>query len=1122
MAREWSEAEMLALVDRSSVGAPEVLGGLRSTDPERIRRVLESADALDAEGVPLVEPALRVAVMESVPVDATDARDDAGSCAVAVYRQRASGMSGADVVDPSAYRAQHRPPYHRLPDDIRGRTAEIARVRRAIETRGPITVALSGPLGIGKSTVALAAARAADPAGACTWWASAETVGDLDVALLGVVTAAGASVRRLDQLRSHSGEPRVVELFALAADLLGQDVLLLEDLGSEVTDLVKRALRRPRLVITTRNDAEGLARRADRLRVTPLAAVDGARVLLDQLRRPEVSAIDARHAEIVAERLGGTPLALRNIGALLAAGPSGQSILDGLGELSVPAESVGLDEMLYEVSLAMIDRTGSTEARTLLQLLALHGEAPIPEAVLNLGRSGRATLDNLVRVALVERTVVAEVRCVRVHRAVARRAQRDQRIEPAVRVRLQHRALDLLAAELVTIDPGAPADWNRARFLPPLVAELVGSVGASLSLRVAAAQVSVQLAVVLARSGDQIGAARLVEDALRRCRLPDDALARFSLLRTQAWLVGLAGDLPDAEQRLRALLPRQIAVLGTRNRSTLDTRDCLAWTLAEQGDLRRAAFRFSALLRDCSSELGDTDPTTLAVRHRTAWVVALLGRQRQAADELERVLEIRMAKFGFCHLDVFSTRYRLGWVDVRLGRVEEGGQRFRTLLEDVRSALGEDHPITLLVRWRLAWTLHWQGHLDEAERLFRDLLGDQEKDLGVDHPRALQTRLALACIEVHRGRVVEGVQQLRGVLEERLRILGPGHRESLDSRSYLAWALSKAGALGEAIEVHEALLPDRRRILGDHHPETLRTRVLLAEARLAAGRPDRALRDLDSITEIAATVLEPDDRLSFDIRELRAKARGHLGRLAEAEAELREVDMSRTAALGTRHREVLAGRADLVWVIGMQGRITDASALCHALLADSMAVHGIQHPQTFAVRRLLVWLETLNGDLGSNFSTLAADALDGLGAAHPEALRIRSGVAWVRRLRGDLDGAEGAYQALQRDAVRALGPDSLLALRARDGIGLVLLARKDCHTAYEHFSLLQHDCVRVLGPRHRDTLVVREHAARCLVQLGRAGQARTEYADIAALRSDFDSTHPDRKRAPRLGFFTQR
>jgi tetratricopeptide (TPR) repeat protein/energy-coupling factor transporter ATP-binding protein EcfA2 len=1236
-----TEAERLALLDRSSVGSPVVSEAYRRVPAELVRRARAAADrrdpglpppqdgdrdegrrpgqrvtagpvadwcaaldkllldsgrtgpwlvarlnalgfAVDLGAVEAVFTAPRVhadAALVGAIVSTLGGEWSPGSSFAALYEaakwaqetpgngrvleRGASGVSGAHAIDVSAYRMLHRPPVHRLPARIHGRDRLIASVRQRLTVSDGAVVVLTGPVGCGKSTVALAVAHELDRADEQVWWVPAASVEELADGLYGVAAAAGATVRQLTAVRRVGRAEQTVRLWELLAEVVPRGVLVLEDGDAEVAQAIGDTRRGRALLVTSRTeDADRWGADALVVPVEPLDAVDGAQVLLDHLGMADDTHTEC-DARVAARRFAGSPLALRNVGALLAAMPPGTCILDALDSLALDdvAPDGGPLEAVYDGSLSAIDRHGPGAAREVLRLLVCFGDALIPESLLaptgvaqnvfekrgagrpeqpgpagslasaahvRASQTHSQALESLVRVALVERIAGGDPSrpTLRVPRAIADLSRRDHRLDAAAVHRLQRSALDLLVAAADGLDPGAPREWPRVRTLFPLVDELVESLeGDDPGQFADVGALAERVAVGLVRSGDHPRAADLLDRALVRVAvLGPRHPVRLSLRRTRAWLTGLDGDLPTAEHDLRELLTVQQEVLGRDHPDTLSTRDCLAWTLAEQGDLRRALVRFTRLLEACSTVLGPEHRDTLAVRHRTAWLTALVGKRHVAADELTRVLEIRLAVCGPEHLEVVSTRYRLAWALTLCGKLAEGEEQYRTLHADVERMLGRTHPITLMVRWRRGWALHWRARLDEAEQLYQLLLVDQEKTLGVDHPRTLRTRHGLGCLLVHRGRLDEAEAALRGVLADRMRVLGPDHRSTLDSRSYLADALARAGKYDEAERAFQALLADRTRVLGKRHPVTFMMRLFLAQIRLRKGRLSEAERELAELMTDTAGQIEPDSRLVFDIRHAVAVLTGLRGRLAASELLLRRVQADRTAVLGEQHRETVATGESLVWVLGSQGRLDEAAQTCRALIDRCTSVHGPDHPDTLVARYRQAWLSALAGEpdrAHAEFSTLAAHMRRVLSPSHPHTLRARSGRAWTLRLTGRLAEAENEYRILLREHEQQLGHDAVMTLRVRDGLGLVLLDAGRPAEAEALFSALRADSERALSEGHRDTLAVREHLARTWARQGRLDEAYAEFEALERERSVFDPSHHDRRRAVR-GEFLER
>lgn len=1131
-----TRAELVARLTEQGVPDPgkaaqRVLSGVSvPRDADLVREVVES---LNGEWVRGGFRALYdVARQGSGPPDRRPRRR--------VWDCTVSGLLGADLTDVDASRKRYEAQTQRLPC-LHGRHRVLDALAEVLDRGAVEAQVLIGPSGYGKSTLALAVAERAKVRGTSAWWVPARDLDDLVSGLHAVAAALGTALQLLnDVMRDEPGE-RVQRLWRLLDAVELPWLIVLDDAGPDAVGderWLHRSARGTVLVTTRFGDAAGWGARSDVHAVGPLDSVPGARLLLDRIgtQGRRTSRTMMVEAEEISRRLGGMPLALHNLGLFLGSGVGRQTlgeVVASLRRIGRPVDPLAAVRHIYEFCLVEVAAQGARTGRTVLRLLACFAPSeelpvslldernfPLPNA--GLARTWSDALDVLVRVGLVER-LNGTSPSVRLHPVVAELARADAQFDRNSTLGIQQRAVGLLYREAERLDPGAPSNWARIRVLDRHAEELLANLtGEHVPLLAAAARLADRVAIGLVRAGNLAAAAALLDQVLRRtATLGDSHTARLAARRTQAWLIGLSGDLPRAERLLRGLAAAELAELGAGDPATLATRDALAWTMAEQGDLVHAAQQFSTLLADQVEMLGTDHPDTLATRHRLAWVTALTGGQQQAIDELETVLALRLQQLDADHLDVFNTRYRLAWVLTLRGRAPEAEQQYLELQADIENVLGPLHPLTLMVRSRQGWVLDWQSRLDESQLVFEQLLGDQLKVLGPDHRRTLRTRHGLACLLSHRGRLVEAEAAMRSVLADRERTLGREHHHTLDSKSYLAWVVLQQGRAAAAERLFRALLAERRRVMQPDHPVLFMNRHLLARALVRRGHLVAAAEYLDQLHTDQQGVLEPDSRLALDIRHTRAFVTGLQGGLRRCEQELRAVLDTRTDTLGATHRETLATSDYLVWVLGSANRLDEARAICSRLLRVRDEHYGALHPGTLNARYRMAWLQGLERrteDAGQQLRMLLPDLVGALGGEHPDALRCRHALIWVLRIGDRLGEAESACRELIVDRQRVLGATAVDTLRSRDALGLILLGQRRAAEAEVLLANLHEQSERHLGRNHRDTMVVREHLLRTRAQRGHIAEARQGFADLRRDRAAFDAEHPDVRRAPRAEF----
>jgi CRP-like cAMP-binding protein/tetratricopeptide (TPR) repeat protein len=900
------------------------------------------------------------------------------------------------------------PPLGKLPPEVRGREGLIGELRRALRPyprRASRAFVIAGMGGLGKSTVALTAARMARERGYRVWWVRAADTAQLTSGMLEVLRELGApeSVtapvregartapeRAWEFLnRDHGAGRRWLLVFDGAdnpAVLAGADA----DTTADGTGWL-RADPAGIVIVTTRvRDPQVWGTRVTLRELKPLDDGAGAEVLRDLA--PEVTDPGGREARELSARLGGLPLALHLAGAYLGSPFARWSTFAGyrqaLDGVELPAALTDIEEQgadihstvqrTWDLSLDALAAEGRPQARPLLLVLSCFAPAtPIPSWLLQLpplaellagpGHAGqdngaerrglRAGLQGLSRTGLIDISATgspAGVHAVTVHPVVADANRiRLAASADAERAAVQETVVALFEAATAGLDPVRPGDWLTWRRLRAHMNAAIDLLADDLDPAVLARLLSVSAVgtEALFGAGRLAAAGKLARASVAAAAfLPPDHPAALTARGYLARTLVRRGRSGEAETIFRELLADRLRVQGEDHLGTLATRHDLAAALGVQGRFAEAEELYRRLLADDYRLRGPDHRETLAARSNLARMIGLRGRYAEAEDLSRQVLDAQREVLGPDHPDCLASRQNLARLAMKAGRYAEGEQMYRRLLTDRRRVLGEDHPDNLSTRHRLARMLSLQGRYADAEPMFRQVLAARRRVLGEDHPDTLSTEHRLGWLIGRQGRYSEAIDIVNQVLGGRRNVLGDDHPETLAARETVAWLTGLRGKPAEAGELAREVLAARRRVLGDDHPDTLTTRGTLAwtaELQRRYADAEQQYRSLLTDRERILGTGHPDTLIA---RQDVARMLGLQRRYAEAEQLTREVLADRHRVLGDDHPDTLTSRAVLARLAARQGRRAEAEALYSQVIADRTRVLGSGHPDTAAVR----------------------------------------------------------------------------------------------------------------------------------------------------------------------------
>jgi CRP-like cAMP-binding protein/tetratricopeptide (TPR) repeat protein len=940
------------------------------------------------------------------------------------------------------------PPLGKLPADVRGRAGLLGELRRALRPypwRASRTFVMAGMGGLGKSTVALAAARMAKDRGYRVWWVVATDSALLTSGMLEVLRELQAPESVIAPVRegARTAPARAWE-FLNGEHAGGRRWLLVFDgvdtpavlAGAEATTPADgtgwlRADPAGMVIVTTRNrDPQVWGTGVTLRELRPLDDEASAEVLRDLA--PDVTDPGGREARELSRRLGGLPLALHLAGAYLGSPFARWSTFAGyheaLDSVELPAaladiEGPGADiradvQRTWDLSLDALEAEGRPQARMLLFVLSCFAPAtPIPAWLLRSeplaglltpeaanradGPSRDAAwpglregLQGLSHTGLIEVSGAggpAGANAITVHPVVAdANRSRLATIAAADRAVVQGAAVALLETAAASLEQSRPGDRPAWRLLAPHLSAaidwLAGDLNPELLTRLLA--VSVAGTEALLSRGRLAAAGKLAQGSVAAAaRLSRDDPAAMAARGCLADTLARRGRSAEAEGQYRELLADRCRVQGDDHLDTLATRHDLAAAIGMQGRYREAERLYRELLDDDYRLLGPGHRVTLAARYNQARMIGLQGRYAQARELGTQVLADQRRLLGDSDPDTLTTRQHLARVTGKAGRYAEAERMYREVLDGRRRVLGNDHPDTLATRHRLARMIGLQGRYAEAEELCYQVLADRRRLLGEDHPDNMATRHRLARMLGLQGRYADAEPLFRQVLAARQRTLGEDHPDTLSTSHRLGWLIGRQGRYGEATEIVNRVLGERRQVLGDDHPDTLAARETQAWLAALRGKLGEAGELCRGVLADRRRVLGDDHPDTLTSRATLAWITELQGHYAEAEHRYGNVLADRQRVLGPRHPDTLLARQSLASMIGVQGRYAEAEPMCREVLAARHRVLGDDHPDTLTSRAALAWLAARQGrrtEAEELYRQVLADRGRVLGASHPD------------------------------------------------------------------------------------------------------------------------------------------
>ena len=219
--------------------------------------------------------------------------------------------------------------------------------------------------------------------------------------------------------------------------------------------------------------------------------------------------------------------------------------------------------------------------------------------------------------------------------------------------------------------------------------------------------------------------------------------AKLAATRRLGWALRSVGQLEEAEEIYRSIMPEYERVCGPEHPQTFRTRSEFACVHRHAGKLDTA----EALLTDL-----------IAVRERT------LGRDHPD------------------HPDLYHDLERLADVRRATGAPEEAREIFERAAVHWTETLGDRHPWTLISRNNVACAVESIGDLDTAYAMFVELHDLHDEVLGPALPRSLNVAHNHASVLVRRGDHRDAIAMFSDVLAGRRHSLGEQHPDTQATR----------------------------------------------------------------------------------------------------------------------------------------------------------------------------------------------------------------------------------------------------------------------------------------------------------------------------------------------------
>jgi tetratricopeptide (TPR) repeat protein len=376
--------------------------------------------------------------------------------------------------------------------------------------------------------------------------------------------------------------------------------------------------------------------------------------------------------------------------------------------------------------------------------------------------------------------------------------------------------------------------------------------------------------------------------------------------------------------------------------------------------------------------IGRDDPLTLRLAAEVADTHRSLGRFRAAFDLDSDTIARQRRELGVYHIHTLLTAMGLGADKRALGWYRDAWAEDQATWDGFRRLRGTDDHLTIDAANNLALSLFLTGEVRAALRLHREVLELRRRVQGVDHPFTAwaQCRIAICLLEL--GDLDEALALLQKAAEKLAASDGKHGHYTLRARKHQAVTLRRMGDTEVAASLTESTLASFRRRYGIHDPGTVACTLSRAADLHARGEhadaAELAARCLDDYRNIYGPRHPFADvcRTNLSIYRLAA------GEVEQATEDAKAAYDCLSEHLYPYHPFAVAAAVNYANALAASGQLAEAARTDAATLSECQNYLGSDHPYTRIATanladseaRVRGDAENRRGDIDVNISTI--------------------------------------------------------------------------------------------------------------------------------------------------------
>lgn len=294
------------------------------------------------------------------------------------------------------------------------------------------------------------------------------------------------------------------------------------------------------------------------------------------------------------------------------------------------------------------------------------------------------------------------------------------------------------------------------------------------------------------------------------------------------------------------------------------------------------------------------------------------GKYLQAEALYQNVQAIWEQELGPDHTDTAAVLNNLALVYNAQERYKEAEDIFHRVLSIDEKMVGLDHPDVAVTLNNLALVYSKQGKYQESEALFQRVLAIEQKTLSANHPDLANSLNNLASLYEKQGNYQMAGTFYQRALDIRKQNLGQKHSETAQSLNNLAGVYMKQGKQREAADLYQEALTIYKQIMVPDHPDIAKVLNNIAQLLVQQGQHEDAEKHYRQALDICEQSLGFEHSETADVLRglgyLYLKQR----RNGDAEPLLRHALTIRKQVLGPEHPDTIRSLRDLEELLNHQ------------------------------------------------------------------------------------------------------------------------------------------------------------------------------------------------------------